>query len=90
MRERVRRERASIITSRVTTVHSGDDGRRGPTRWRRKTRRGDSNWQSGRRNEWGCSADIGGRREERRWRYVWRNWSRREEGGDLSWSRLGI
>lgn len=27
-------------------VHSGDDGRRGPTRWRRKTRRGDSNWQS--------------------------------------------
>lgn len=55
-----------------------------------KKKKDDYDELTGRRNEWGCSADIGGRREERRWRYVWRNWSRREEGGDLSWSRLGI
>lgn len=45
---------------------------------------------TGRRDEWGCSTDIGWWREERRWWYVWRNRSRRKECGHLCCSPLSI
>lgn len=43
--KRIRGSRTSIITSRVTAIQSGNDGRRGPAGWRRKTRRWDSDGQ---------------------------------------------
>lgn len=114
----------------VLPVHSGDDSRRGSTRWRRETRRRDSNGQpyrgeemintfkaikanksqtkypkkaaekekdnddaaelTGWRDERGGSADVGWWREERRRWYVWRKWSRREEGRYFCCSRISI
>lgn len=56
----------------------------------RKKKNDDDAELTGWGDERGCSADVGWWREERRRWYVWRKWSRREEGRYLSCSCVSI